>query len=110
VPTTLGTNTTLNVTLCPAARLSGKDNPLSRNAAFDILACEMLTMLVPRLVKVSRRVFEPPGATVPKFKLVDEGAMGLPALMMPETCWAPAWRDSRVMRIRNPEAHKLVRP
>ena len=52
-PETVGTKTTLNVRLCPAPRVVGRDKPLAVNAALDVPACETITLAVPVLVNVS---------------------------------------------------------
>jgi len=105
VPTTRGTNTTLNVTLCPPARLNGTVSPFTRNAAFDTCACEMVTLAFPRFVRVSCNVFDAPGGTVPKIRWVAEAAMGPPALAMAETCCAPVWMDRRATKTSKLSVH-----
>jgi hypothetical protein len=55
-PETVGAKTTLNVRLCPAARLAGSDKPLAVNAALDMLACATVTLAVPVFFRVSVKV------------------------------------------------------
>jgi len=74
-PETVGENTTLNVRLCPAARLAGSDSPLTANDPLEMPACEIDTFTVPVFVIVSTNVCEVPGRMLPKLKLGREGAI-----------------------------------
>jgi hypothetical protein len=71
-PATLGVKTTPNVTLLPAPRVDGSDKLLAVNIALDKLACEMVTRVVPVLVRVSFKVCEVPGGRLPKLNVVGE--------------------------------------
>jgi hypothetical protein len=55
-PATLGVKTTPNVTLLPAPKVDGRDKLLAVNIALDILACEIVILVVPVLVRVSFKV------------------------------------------------------
>ena len=74
-PETAGVKRTLNVRLCPAPRLVGSDKPLIVNAPLDMLACETVTLVVPVLLSVSVKVWEPPGGRFPKLRLAGEAAI-----------------------------------
>jgi hypothetical protein len=82
-PVTLGVKTTPNVTLCPAPRIEGRAKLLAVNIALDMLACEIVTLVVPVLVRVSFKVCEVPGKTLPKLRLVGEAEIW-PAAEIPE--------------------------
>ena len=71
-PATLGVKTTPNVTLLPAPKIDGRDKLLAVNIALDILACEIVTLVVPVLVRVSFKVCEVPGRRLPKVRLAGE--------------------------------------
>ena|ERR1700730_7304975 len=53
LPSAFGLKPTLKVTLSPLSRLKGSVNPVKRNAAPVMLACEMVTMESPELVNIS---------------------------------------------------------
>jgi hypothetical protein len=74
-PGAVGVKMTLNVRLCPAPRLAGSDNPLARNAALDMLACETVTLPVPLLLRTAFKVRELPAGRFPKLKLAGEAAI-----------------------------------
>ena len=82
-PATLGVKTTPNVTLLPTPKIDGRDKLLAVNIALDMLACEIVTLVVPVLVKVSFKVCEVPGARLPKLRL-DGEAETWPAAEIPE--------------------------
>jgi hypothetical protein len=82
-PVTLGVKTTPNVTLLPAPKIDGRDKLLAVNIALDILACEIVTLVVPVLVRVSFKVCEVPGGRLPKLRLVGEAEIW-PAAEIPE--------------------------
>ena len=82
-PATLGVKTTPNVTLLPDPKVAGRDKVLAANIALDILACEMVTLVVPVLVRVSFKVCEVPGRRLPKCRLVGEAEIW-PAAEIPE--------------------------
>ena len=82
-PVTLGVKTTPNVTLLPAPKVDGRDKLLAVNIALDILACEIVTLVVPLLVRVSFNVCELPGKRLPKLRLVGEAEIW-PAAEIPE--------------------------
>jgi hypothetical protein len=82
-PVTLGVKTTPNVTLLPAPKVDGRDKLLAVNIALDILACEIVTMVVPVLVRVSFRVCEVPGGRLPKLRVAGEAEIW-PAAEIPE--------------------------
>ncbi len=52
-----GLKSTVNVTLCPLLRLIGKFKPLTPNPAPVAVACEIVTVELPELVKVSYCAF-----------------------------------------------------
>jgi hypothetical protein len=82
-PETVGVKMTLNVRLCPASRLAGSDKPLVENAALDMAACEIVTLVVPVLFSVSLKVWELPGGRLPKTRLAGEAAIE-PAAEIPD--------------------------
>ena len=82
-PATLGEKTTPNVTLLPAPKVDGRGKLVAVNIALDKLACEMVTLVVPVLVKVSFKVCEVPGGRLPKLKAVGEAEIW-PAAEIPE--------------------------
>ena len=74
-PETVGVKTTPNVRLCPAAKFAGRGKPLAVNAPFDMPLCEIVTLVVPVLVRVSVKVCEVPGARLPKVRLAGEAVI-----------------------------------
>ena len=82
-PATLGVKTTPNVTLLPAPKIDGRDKLLAVNIALDMLACEIVTLVVPVLVRVSFKVCEVPGGRLPKLRLAGEAVIW-PAAEIPE--------------------------
>ena len=83
VPATLGVKTTPNVTLLPAPKIDGRDKLLAVNIALDMLACEIVTLVVPVLVRVSFKVCEVPGRRLPKVRLAGDAEIW-PAPEIPE--------------------------
>jgi hypothetical protein len=83
-PMTVGVKTTLKVKLCPAERLAGSDRPLSAKAAFDVLACEIETPLVPVFVRVALKVCDCPAKRLPKLKAAGEAEICPAVPVMPE--------------------------
>jgi hypothetical protein len=71
-PDAVGMKTTLKVRLCPAPIFAGNDNPLALNAALDMPACEIVTLLVPLLVRFSVKVWELPAGRLPKLRVAGE--------------------------------------
>jgi hypothetical protein len=71
-PDAVGENTTLNVRLCPAARLAGNDRPPTVNAELETLVPEIVTLALPVFVTVSISVCELPGRILPKLTLVGD--------------------------------------
>jgi len=55
-PDAVGENTTLNVRLCPGARVAGNDSPPTANAELETLAPEIVTFALPVFVSVSASV------------------------------------------------------
>ena len=83
-PATVGVKTTLKVKLCPAERLAGSVRPPTAKAALDVLACEIVTALVPVFDKVALKVCDCPVNRLPKLKAAGEAAIcpavpGMPA-------------------------------
>jgi hypothetical protein len=89
LPAAVGANPTFRATLCPAARLSGNDKPLTVKPAPVTFTCERLTVLFPEFVRTT--VCAPlvlPTITFPKLKLfvlvesryvtVGDGAAAMP--------------------------------
>jgi hypothetical protein len=83
-PMTVGVKTTLKVKLCPAERLAGSDRPLTAKAAFDVLACEIETPLVPVFVKVALKDCDSPAKRLPKLKAAGEAEICPAVPVMPE--------------------------
>lgn len=84
VPEMRGANTTLNVRLCPAFRLTGSNKPLNVNAALDAEICDTVTPVFPLFVRVSVNVLDPPAGRVPKLRIESEGAIIPAARGIPE--------------------------
>jgi len=82
-PDAVGMKTTLKVRLWPAPIFAGNDNPLALNAALETPACEIVTLLVPVLVRVSVKVPELLGGRLPKLRLAGEAAIR-PVAEIPE--------------------------
>ena len=82
-PATFGVKTTANVRLCPAPKFVGSNKLLAVNATLDKLTCEILTLVVPVLVRTSVKVCEVPGRRLPKLRLAGAGAIW-PAVAIPE--------------------------
>jgi hypothetical protein len=57
LPPAFGVNRTLNVMLCPLLRFKGRFKPLRLNPAPVTLACEIVSVEFPELVKVSYSVW-----------------------------------------------------
>lgn len=66
VPLDCGVKTTVNDALCPAARVSGRESPLTLNSEVVMLAA-VTVMLEPVAVIVAGRLLVCPTVTVPKF-------------------------------------------
>ncbi len=88
-PAAVGPNPTLSETLCPTARLSGDDKPLTLKPAPVTFTCERLTVPLPEFIRAT--VCAPlalPTITFPKLKLfvlvksryvtVGDGAAAIP--------------------------------
>lgn len=68
-PPVVGANATPKVKLCPALRVMGRDNPVTRKLLTETLAWLMVTLEPPELVRVSDWVPLFPTATLPKLRL-----------------------------------------
>jgi hypothetical protein len=68
-PAEVGENLAVNDVLCPAPSVKGVDIPLTLKPPPDAVACEIVRLAVPELVKVT--VWDPllPTFTDPKFTL-----------------------------------------
>lgn len=75
-PATVGVKTTPNVTLWPAPKIDGRDKLLAVNIALDMLACEIVTLVVPVLVRVSFKVCEVPGGRLQNSDLLAKQRSG----------------------------------
>ncbi len=64
-PAAVGAKFTLNVVLCPAVKLSGAVSPLAVKPAPETLSCEMLTLELPVLVRVTVLLLVLPRFTFP---------------------------------------------
>jgi hypothetical protein len=73
-PLAIGVHRTLNVTLCPLLRLAGRVKSLTPNPAPVTAACEMVTVELPVLVKVSNCVRLLPSGMLPKASFDELGA------------------------------------
>ena len=69
LPPVVGAKTAPKVKLCPGARVSGKLNPRTLNAAPAGRTWETVRLELPEFVKVSGRVSLFPGGTLPKLML-----------------------------------------
>lgn len=81
-----GANTTLNATLCPGFKLTGRAIPLAENAqgpSLDLL--EIFTAEEPLFVKLTGADCDPPTGTLPK--LTEHGLQ-----VRLEEFWAAAWK------------------
>ena len=74
LPPVVGAKTAPKVKLCPGARISGKLNPLTLNAAPVGRTWETVRLELPEFVKVSGRVSLCPGGTLPKLTLTGLAA------------------------------------
>jgi hypothetical protein len=77
-PVAVGAKFTLNVVLCPAAKVSGV-NPLIVKPAPVMLSVEILMFVLPVLLNVTVRLLAVPTVTFPKLKLVVLAATWLVA-------------------------------
>lgn len=71
-PADAGVKVTVKVTLPLVVRVAGKVRPLTEKLAFEMLACEILTVVPPVLVTVSDRLVFLPTVTLPKLRLAGE--------------------------------------
>ncbi len=69
-PLAVGPKNTVKDVLCPALRVTGKDNPLRLNPVPLAAAAEILRLVPPELVRVPESEFEVPTWVFPKLKLV----------------------------------------
>ena len=69
LPVEVGVNVALKLVLCPAARVSGRDSPDLLKPAPVTLACEIVRLAAPELVRVTVWVTVPPTTTFPKLML-----------------------------------------
>jgi hypothetical protein len=74
LPPDVGAKATLNVTLCPAARLRGGVMPLKLNSVPLALICEMVRDEPPEFVSVSESEALVPAGTLPKIRLAGLAA------------------------------------
>lgn len=65
-----GANVTVRFMLCPAARVTAPDKPLTKNPEPAIVACERVTMAVPVFVRAIVSATGYPTRLLPKFKLM----------------------------------------
>src|SRR2546425_3321327 len=71
VPAVVDAKTTLKLAVCPAAKVSGAVRPLALKPLPETLICEMLTLELPELVRVTVcGVLWLPTVTFPKLRLV----------------------------------------
>lgn len=73
-PPACGVNVTLKVLLWPAARVTGSVNPLRTKPVPEMLACVMLMLEPPELVRVPATVLGLLACTLPKLRLAGEEA------------------------------------
>lgn len=69
LPAEMGANTAPKVKLCPGIRVRGRVSPLMLNPEPLALACVIVTLDPPELVKVSVRLVLLPTCTLPKLRL-----------------------------------------
>ncbi len=69
VPLDDGAKAVLNVTLCPALKVRGRLRPVMLKPAPVAVACEIVTLVPPELVRVSERLLLLPTWTLPKLRL-----------------------------------------
>lgn len=69
LPAAVGENFAANVVVWPAASVAGTDNPVMLNPVPDALPCEIVTLAVPELVKVTFTDPLAPTSKLPKFML-----------------------------------------
>jgi hypothetical protein len=70
LPVLAGANTTLRDALFPAARVNGRERPLTLKPVPLTLALETVTLVLPVLFRVAARVLLLPTATLPKSMMV----------------------------------------
>jgi hypothetical protein len=68
LPTTVGANWIPRLLDCPGANVSGKLNPLTLKPAPETVACEILKLVVPELVRVTVWLPAVPTVTFPKLR------------------------------------------
>src|SRR3989441_13002707 len=70
VPAVVDAKTTLKLAVCPAAKVSGAVRPLALKPLPETLICEMLTLELPEVVRVTVcGVLWLPTGTLPKLRL-----------------------------------------
>ena len=69
LPVAEGANCALKLVFCPAASVSGIDNPVRLNPVPEALAAEIVTLAVPELLNAMVCVPLPPTTTLPKLTL-----------------------------------------
>lgn len=74
-PEVPGANTTPKVKLCPDARLTGSDMPVTLKAGLDTLACDIVILVLPVFVRVSFSICDPPGGMFPNFRIAGAAAI-----------------------------------
>jgi hypothetical protein len=75
VPAVVGAKTTLNVTLCPAGNVAGRESPPTVNAELERPAPEIVALAVPVFVSVFISVCACPGRILPKLKVVGDAVI-----------------------------------
>ena len=68
-PVAAGEKLTVSGRLCPGARVTPPENPVTTNPAPEEAICEMFTLPVPAFVKVSACEVELPTSVLPKLRL-----------------------------------------
>lgn len=71
VPLVVGVNDKVNDAVCPAARVSGNDNPVTLNSELIRLP-ELIVTLAPLAVRVAGMLLLVPTVTVPKFAVAGD--------------------------------------
>jgi hypothetical protein len=68
-PSDVGANVTLQLTVCPALSITGRESPLTEKLAPESVACVSITFVSPAFVRVRVWVWLEPTGTLPKLKL-----------------------------------------
>jgi hypothetical protein len=107
LPADVGENFAAKVVVWPAARVAGTDRPVMLNPVPDALPCEMVTLAVPELVKVTFTDPLAPTSKLPKLTL-DGFAFRLPSTPVPVSGIVMVGSLALLVTVMLPEADAAV--